>query len=111
MNENVVAASAGNFKRALRCLLAVNVSQIDGILRGLGKHLLSIDSHGLKRLRSVHQIDGLRQRLQSIDVDAFHHCCFSGVGFGDSKRFQAKFACGECCRKRASHRSNTPIQR
>ena len=101
--QDVVAASACDFESALSGLLPVDVAQVNGILCGLGKHLLGIDYHGLERLGRVHQIDGLRQSLEAEYVDSLYYSRLPCVGFGNGQRLQAKFARGERCRKCATN--------
>src|SRR5580704_6149065 len=108
--QDVVAPGAGDFERALRRLLAMHVTQVDGILGGFRKHLLGIYYDGLERLGRIHQIHGLRQRLKSKHVDTLDDGRFASVCFGHSQRLQAKFAGGQRCRKCAAHRSNTSIE-
>ncbi len=61
---------ASHLQSALGRLLAVDVAQVDRVLRRFGEQLVRIYPHGLKRFRRVHQIHGLRQRLQPVDVHA-----------------------------------------
>ena len=108
--KNVVAAGAGDFESALGGLLAVNVAQIDGVLRGFGEQLLGIDVNGLKGLRGIHKVDGLRQRFERENVDTFDDGGLAGVSFRDGERFDADFARGERSGKSAAHGANAAVE-
>jgi hypothetical protein len=81
------------------------------VLRGLRKHLLGVNYDGLERFRSVHQIDGLRQRLKSKYVDALDYGRFASIRFGNGERLQSRFSRGKCSRKRTTYRANASIER
>src|SRR5271154_2305315 len=74
--ENVVATGAGDFQRALGSLLAMDVAQVHGILRRVIQQLSGVDFHRSERLRRIHQIDRLRQRLDAEDFYAVNDCSF-----------------------------------
>src|SRR6266478_5869710 len=109
--QNVVPARASHFQRALRRLLPVNVAQVHGILRSLRKHLVRIHLHGSERLRRIHQVHCLRQRLHRKHVHAFHHRRFFGIRFRNRERLQPKLPRGQGRRQRPAHRAHTPVQR
>src|SRR5258707_5328698 len=59
--QNVMTARASDLQTALRCLLAVDVTQVDCVLGCFGEQLVRIDAHRLKRFRRIHQIHCLWQ--------------------------------------------------
>ena len=71
--NNIVAAGAGDFERALGALLAANIAEVHRILRGLRQQTLRVQAQRRGRLRGVHQIDGLRKRFDGVDVHAVDH--------------------------------------
>jgi hypothetical protein len=79
-----MTARASDLQSALRCLLAVDVAQVDRILRRFGEQLMRIDANRLKRFRRIHQIDRLRKRFQAEDVHALDNRCFASVCFRNS---------------------------
>ena len=81
--QNVMTARASDLQSALRGLLAMDVSQVDGVLRRFGEQLVRIDAHRLKRFRRIHQIDRLGERLQAEDVHALHNRGFARVCLGN----------------------------
>jgi len=109
--QDVVSPSARHFESALGGLLPVYIAQVHGILRGLREHLPRVHLNGRKRLRRVHQIHGLRQRLERKNVHAFYYCGFLGVCFRHRDGLQPKFPGRERRRQCPAHRPNASVQR
>jgi len=109
--QDVVSPRARHLQRALGGLLPVYIAQVHGILRRLREHLPRVHFDGLKRLRRVHQIHGLWQRLQRKNVHAFHHCSFLGIRFRHGDGLQSKFPGRERRRQRPAHRPHASVQR
>ena len=103
--NNVVAAGAGDFQRALGALLSANVAQVHRILRGFGEQRLPVDVHGLEGFRRIDQIHRLRQRFHGEHLHAFDHGGFAGVGFGHDQRANPCSRAHSAAGKRAAHRS------
>jgi hypothetical protein len=93
--NNIVAACAGDFERALGTLLAANIAEVHRILRGLREQALRIQAQRRRGLRGVHQIDSLRQRFDGVDVDAVDHGGFRGIRRRNHQRADAPLAHAE----------------
>ena len=109
--DNVVAAGAGDFERALGALLAADVAQVHRILRGFGEQGPRVDLHGRERFRRVHQVHRLRQRFDGVDLDAFHDGGFARVGLRHDQRADALLAHAQRRGERAAHRPHAAVER
>ena len=109
--QNVVAARAGHFERALRRHLPAHVAQVHGVLAGFRQHLRRVHRNGLKRFRRVDQIDGLRQRFHREHFNAFDHGRFARIRFRHHHVLDAAFARSQRRRERAAHRPHAAIER
>ena len=104
-------ARAGDFEGALGRLLAVDVAQIDRILRRLRKQFSRIHLRRSERLRRIYQVYRLRQRTQSKHLHAFDHGCFARVGFRNGERAQSSFPRGQRGGKSATHGPHAAVER
>ena len=78
-HQDVVTAGRGHLNGAFGVELAFDVAKIHRVLAGLRQHRRRVDVHGRELARFVDQVQGFRQRAQSVNLHVLHHGGFRGI--------------------------------
>ena len=113
-HEDVVAAGRGHFQSALSRLLPAHVLEVHGKVLQFAEQRLGRDAVGLALddadNRAVEQFKNIKQRGDGVDVDAFYHGGFSGVGRGKNQVGNIFFTRQNGHRQHARHGAHAAVQ-